>query len=125
MEIAGISSSNMINTFSSAQTKAKGDFAETLAQETQKAQEAKDDAKLKKTCQDMEAVFLNMMLADMRKTVDKSKLVDTSQEDIMRSMLDSEMTKDMAKAGGIGLADMLYRQLHTPAAVSNKSQAPK
>lgn len=125
MEISGISSSSMINTISSAQTKAKEDFAETLAQETQKAQEAKDDVKLKKTCQDMEAVFLNMLLADMRKTVDKSKLVDTSQEDIMRSMLDSEMTKDMAKAGGIGLADMLYRQLHTSVSASNKSQAPK
>lgn len=125
MEIAGISSSSMINTISSAQTKTKEDFADTLAQETQKAQEAKDDVKLKKTCQDMEAVFLNMMLADMRKTVDKSKLVDTSQEDIMRSMLDSEMTKDMAKAGGMGLADMLYRQLHTSVSANNKSQAPK
>jgi flagellar protein FlgJ len=125
MEISGVSSSSMINTLSSAQTKSKEDFAETLAQETQKAQETKDDVKLKKTCQDMESVFLNMMLEDMRKTVDKSKLVDTSQEDIMRSMLDTEMTKNMAKAGGIGLADLLYRQLHTPASVSNKSQAPK
>jgi flagellar protein FlgJ len=125
MEISGVSSSSMINTLSSAQTKSKVDFAETLAQETQKAQETKDDVKLKKTCQDMESVFLNMMLEDMRKTVDKSKLVDTSQEDIMRSMLDTEMTKNMAKAGGIGLADLLYRQLHTAVSASNKSQAPK
>jgi len=57
--------------------------------------------------------------------VDKSKLVDSSQEETMTSMLDAEMTKDMAKAGGIGLADMLYRQLRTPDPVSNKSQAPK
>jgi flagellar protein FlgJ len=125
MEISGVSSSSMINMLSSAQTKSKEDFAETLAQETQKAQDAKDDVKLKKTCQDMESVFLNMMLEDMRKTVDKSKLMDTSQEDIMQSMLDGEMTKNMAKAGGIGLADLLYHQLHTTAVAGNKSQAPK
>ncbi|WP_245754873.1 rod-binding protein [Pelosinus propionicus] len=115
----------MINNLESVQTKAKGDFAEHLAQETEKAQQTKDDIKLKKTCQDLEAVFLNIMMTNMRKTVDKSKLVDTSQEDTMTSMLDAEMTKDMAKAGGIGLADMMYRQLRTPDPVSNKSQAPK
>lgn len=125
MQIAGISSSSMISNLDSVQTKAKGDFAEHLAQETEKAQQAKDDAKLKKTCQDLEAVFLNIMMTNMRKTVDKSKLVDSSQEETMTSMLDAEMTKDMAKAGGIGLADMLYRQLRTPDPVSNKSQAPK
>lgn len=125
MQIAGISSSSMISNLDSVQTKAKGDFAVHLAQETEKAQQAKDDAKLKKTCQDLEAVFLNIMMTNMRKTVDKSKLVDSSQEETMTSMLDAEMTKDMAKAGGIGLADMLYRQLRTPDPVSNKSQAPK
>lgn len=125
MEISGISSASMINNINTAQTKAKGDFAEKLAQETEKAQESKDDIKLKKTCQEMEAVFLNMMLTNMRKTVQKSTLVDTSQEDIMRSMLDSETTKNMAKAGGIGLADMIYRQLHTTATVNKKTQAPQ
>jgi len=126
MEISGISPTSMINTLGSVQNKANGDFADSLAAETEKAKASKDDAKLKKTCQDMEAVFLNIMMADMRKTVQKSKLVDSSQEDTMQSMLDSEITKDMAKAGGMGLADMLYRQLHVATApVSQKSQAPK
>lgn len=125
MQIAGISSSSMISNLDSVQTKANGDFADHLAQETEKAQQTKDDTKLKKTCQDLEAVFLNIMMTNMRKTVDKSKLVDSSQEETMTSMLDAEMTKDMAKAGGIGLADMLYHQLRTPDSVSNKSQAPK
>lgn len=125
MQIAGIGSSSMMNNLDSVQAKAKGDFAEYLAQETGKAQQAKDDAKLKKTCQDLESVFLNIMMTNMRKTVDKSKLVDSSQEETITSMLDAEMTKNMAKAGGIGLADMLYRQLRTPDPVSNKSQAPK
>ena len=115
----------MVNNLNSVQTKVSGDFAEQLAKVTEKAQQVKDDVKLKKTCQDLEAVFLNMMMADMRKTVQKSNLVDSSKEEIMRSMLDSEMTKDMAKAGGIGLADMMYRQLRTTATASKKVQAPE
>jgi flagellar protein FlgJ len=115
----------MINNLNTAQTKVDGDFAAQLAQETEKAQQGKDDAKLKATCKDLEAVFLNLMLSNMRKTVDKATLFDHSQEDMMTSMLDSEMTKDMAKAGGIGLADMLYRQLHPSVTINNKSQAPK
>lgn len=101
------------------------DFADHLASATEKAQVAKDDAKLKKTCKDMEAVFLNLMLTNMRKTVQKSKLIDDSKEDIMTSMLDTEMTKNMANAGGMGLADMIYRQLSMTAQASKNPQALK
>ena len=125
MQITGAGSTSLLNNVNTVQAKVKGDFAETLAKTTEQAQQAKDDAKLKDSCKEMEAVFLNIMLANMRKTVDKSKLTDSSQEDMLTSMLDSETTKDMAKAGGIGLADMLYRQLHTAAPASNRSQAPK
>lgn len=85
------------------------------------------DAKLKAACTDMEAVFLNMLLAQMRRTVPKSTIMGEggNQEEIMRSLLDSEMTKNMAKAGGIGLADMLYRQLsQSTHKTVDKGQAP-
>jgi len=124
MQISGINSTGMINNLSSVQTKATGDFAKNLETATEKAQASKDDAKLKTTCKDMEAMFLNMMMTEMRKTVDKSKLVDTSHEEIMTSMLDSEVTKNMASAGGIGLADMLYRQLRIENSAVKKPQAP-
>ena len=125
MNISGINSTSMVNNINTVQDKVTGDFAETLATQTEKAQASKDDAKLKKTCVDMEAMFLNMMMADMRKTVDKSKLVDTSQEDIMTSMLDTEVTKNMASAGGMGLADMLYRQLRIDSTGVKNPQALK
>ena len=125
MNISGINSTSMVNNINTVQNKVTGDFADTLATETEKAQASKDDAKLKKTCVDMEAMFLNMMMADMRKTVDKSKLVDSSQEDIMTSMLDTEVTKNMASAGGMGLADMLYRQLRIDSTGVKNPQALK
>lgn len=125
MQISGIGSVSMINNVSSVQNKTTGEFAEHLERAAEKAQESKDDAKLKETCKDMEAMFLNMLMTNMRNTVQKSSLVDTSQEDIMTSMLDTEMTKNMANAGGVGLADMLYRQLSITASATKKNQAPK
>lgn len=127
MIITGPFSQNqtLINKANLAQTKGQGEFADKLAQETDKAQQSKDDKKLRQACKDMEAMFLNLMMTNMRNTVQKSGLVDTSKEEIMRSMLDSEMTKNMAEAGGIGIADMLYRQLSLAAQTEKKSQAPK
>lgn len=90
-----------------------------------------EEAKLKAACRDMEAVFLNLMLKQMRETVPKGNLLGNSREEqTLTSMLDTELTKNMAKAGGMGLADMLYRQLSkTSAAVTtvttDKSQASK
>lgn len=122
MNVSGVGTEFLQNKFKIGQTKADGDFSAGLA----KAAQSNDDSKLKAVCQDMEAVFLNILMQRMRATVPKSGLLgDNSEEDIMRSMLDSEMTKEMAKAGGIGIADMLYRQLTLPTVASTKSQAPK
>ena len=73
---------------------------------------AEDDAKLKKACQEMEGVFLNMLLKSMRSTIAKTELGgSTLQQDTMQSMFDMEMTRNMAAAGGAGIADMMYRSL--------------
>lgn len=87
------------------------------AEQTEKLQQAdlakrREDAKLKTACQEMEAVFLNIMLTQMRASVPKTNLMGgISQEEMMQSLLDTELTKNMAQAGGMGLANMLYRQL--------------
>lgn len=73
---------------------------------------AEDDVKLKKACQEMEGVFLNMLLKSMRATVPKNSLESqSSQIETMQSMMDMEITRNMASAGGTGLADMMYRNL--------------
>ncbi|MEG6585100.1 rod-binding protein [Dendrosporobacter sp. 1207_IL3150] len=124
MKINSIGSPITSNKLTSAQYKSEGDFAVTLEKAVASAADTKDEAKLKSVCRDMEAVFLNMMLSKMRETVQHSNLTgDSSKEKMMRSLLDSEMTKNMAQAGGIGLADMLYRQLTPTAGSNNKNQA--
>lgn len=91
---------------------------------------AEDDAKLKKACQEMEGVFLNMLLKSMRSTIAKTELGgSTLQQDTMQSMFDMEMTRNMAAAGGVGIADMMYRSLtrsnQAAAAPTPSVQAPK
>lgn len=88
------------------------DFAAKLETAAKQLPAGQDDQKLRATCKEMESVFLNYMLTQMRATVPKVTLMgDNSKTDIMQSMLDSELSKNMAQAGGIGLADMIYRQL--------------
>ena len=85
---------------------------------------SEDDKKLKKACQEMEAVFLNMLLKSMRATVPKSEGNGSGmQADTMQSMFDMEMTRNMAAAGGTGLADMMYRNL-TRVAAANPPASP-
>jgi len=74
-----------------------------------------EDKKLREACQEMEAVFLNMMLSKMRETVPERTLFKKSNgEKIMESMLDVEMTRQMSQGGKFGLANMLYENLTRP-----------
>jgi len=67
---------------------------------------------LREAASEFESLFINQMLKSMRETITKSELFHGGNaEDIYTSMLDSELSKNMASSGGIGLADMLLRQL--------------
>ncbi len=64
-------------------------------------------------CQSFESYFLQMMFREMRKTsLDDGGFIGKSNaENIFTDMLDEEVSKQAAKGGGIGLADMMYRQI--------------
>lgn len=101
-----------INSFAAAKTTSDTKFADVLEAEAQKAKEQKESAKLMEACRGFEAMFLNFMYEKMRDTVPENTLFGTTNADkILQSMLDTELTKTMADAGGIGLADMMFRQL--------------
>jgi len=77
-----------------------------------KAAASGDDKALKTACQEFESVFLNMMLSTMRKTIPESDLIEKSQgTEMFEQMLDDEYAKSLSKSGGIGLADMMFKQL--------------
>jgi len=88
------------------------DALKTAQTEASKAKSAAADKKLKAACEGFEEMFLDLMYSKMRETVPEDSLFGQSNgEKTMQSMLDSEMTKHMAKAGGIGLGDMIYKQM--------------
>ncbi|MCP4744594.1 MAG: flagellar biosynthesis protein FlgJ [Desulfobacteraceae bacterium] len=67
---------------------------------------------LQKTCNDFESLFINYMMKQMRQTVPQNGVFSgNSAEKLYTTMLDSEMSKNIAHRGGIGLASMLLRQL--------------
>jgi flagellar protein FlgJ len=68
-------------------------------------------AKLKKACQNFEAVFIGKLWDQMKQTVPKEGYLHSKQEDSYMSMFNREFSEKMAQAGGIGLADMIYAQL--------------
>jgi flagellar protein FlgJ len=72
----------------------------------------KDDPRLRAACAEMESLFLSHLLKEMRATVEKSGFIDGGQaEEIFTSLLDVEISKKMAAAGGIGLSAILLEQL--------------
>jgi len=70
------------------------------------------DKKLYDVCVEFEAIFIKQMLNTMKKTVDKSGLINGGQaEEIFEDMLYDEYAKSMAQSKSFGLADMIYRDL--------------
>jgi len=70
------------------------------------------DQQLQATCAQMESLFLNHLLAKMRSTIEKTDLFGGGRsEEMYTSMLDSEIARNLAEAGGIGLAKVLRQQL--------------
>jgi len=107
-----ISSGNTILNTEQAKSKSEevqtGMFEETL----KKAVNEKDDKKLKEACRNFEAVFINMMFTQMRSTVQKNDLFSGGfAEDTFEDMLYDNYSKEISKGSGIGLADVMYKQL--------------
>jgi flagellar protein FlgJ len=67
---------------------------------------------MKKACSDFESLFVNYLFKEMRATIPENGLLDGgSAEKIYTTMLDGEVAKELSARRGIGLADILYRQM--------------
>ena len=68
--------------------------------------------RLNQTGEEFEALLLEMMVKEMRKTVPESPLFGQERgREIFMEFLDGEYGRVMAQRGGIGVADFLLRQL--------------
>lgn len=74
--------------------------------------DAKDQKKLLASCQQFEAIFIQMMLKNMRSPANEEGFIQKSfAREIFEGMHDEKIAKEMAKGQGIGLAEQLYKQL--------------
>src|SRR5215213_1155143 len=68
-------------------------------------------AKARAIAQDFEAVFLNSMFSQMFTHVNEGPFNGGQAANTWRSFLTDEYSKNFAKAGGIGIADSVYKEL--------------
>ena len=66
---------------------------------------------IKAAAKQFESLFLNMMLKSMREAIPKGGLLDNSQTDLFTGLLDQQMSQKFSSGGGVGLADMMVKQL--------------
>jgi len=73
----------------------------------------KDDSgeSLRFAAQQFEALFLQMMLKSARESGLGDGLFDSEQTDFYRDLRDKQLAIDMARGQGIGIADLLVKQL--------------
>ena len=73
---------------------------------------AAGQAKTRAAAQDFEAVFLNSMFQHMFTGVDgEGPFGGKGATGVWRSVLTDQYAKSIAKAGGIGIADQVYRSM--------------
>ncbi len=68
------------------------------------------DQALKEVAKQFEALFVHMMLKSMREATPKDGMFDSQQTQFYTQMLDQQLAQSMSSKG-IGLADMMIRQL--------------
>lgn len=109
MEVGKIGNAGNKSTINTVKNKASDSLFET---ELQNAFDKNDEKQLKQACQEFESLFMNMMYKQMKATVVKSELIpQDSGRDIFESMLDDKMMEEASSGKGIGLSDVLYKQL--------------
>jgi Rod binding domain-containing protein len=74
---------------------------------------SKQRARLKKATQDFEAVFIGMMLKQMRKTMagENPLFSKNSEAKYYQEMMDDAVAQQMSRTGQFGLGEMLYKKV--------------
>jgi len=72
---------------------------------------ANDPKAIRTVAEQFEALFTRMMLKSMRDAVGPDPMFGSNQEQMYQGMADDQLSVQLSKGKGLGLADMLVRQL--------------
>ncbi|MFP5300830.1 flagellar assembly peptidoglycan hydrolase FlgJ [Cobetia sp. SIMBA_158] len=79
---------------------------------------------LEESARQFEALMLNMMLKQMRSATENSALTGSQQQEMMTSMLDQQLSQQLASVGdGIGLSKILIQQLSSSTATGTNTDS--
>ena len=70
-----------------------------------------DPAAIRTVAQQFEGMFTRMMLKSMREAIGPDPMFGSDQEQMYQGMADDQLSVQLSKGKGLGLADMLVRQL--------------
>ncbi|WJW74607.1 flagellar assembly peptidoglycan hydrolase FlgJ [Thiohalobacter sp. IOR34] len=89
-----------------------------------RASNGRDPETLRAVAGQFEALFINMMLKSMRQASPGDGLMDNDQTRFYQGMFDQQIGLEMTKGKGLGLAEMLVRQLGGEQAAPPQSPQP-
>ena len=110
-----ISQPNSLSSNLAADVKDVGNLRQAARQNSPEA--------LKETARQFEALFMNMVMKSMRDATPSDSPFESEQTKTFTSMLDQQYSQNMAKRG-IGLADVLIRQLSNTALTKGDGADP-
>ena len=93
----------------SNQTGVYGDFAGL--EKLKSSARSQDPSALRQVAQQFESLFARMMLKSMRKAIGTDPIFGSDQSQMYQGMFDDQLSLDLTRGRGLGLADMLMRQL--------------
>ena len=86
--------------------------------------QANDPATLREVAKQFESLFTKMMLKSMRDASMGDPMFGSDQGDMYQDMADDQLAVQMSEGRGLGLADMLIRQLSNGAASGTSAVKP-
>ena len=111
-----------------ADTSAADTYTDFSGLQALKRAAAKNDpTAVRKVAQQFESMFTRMMLKSMRDAVGTDPIFGSDQEKMYQGMYDDQLALQLSKGRGLGLADMLVKQLQrlgAPGASATGSSAP-
>jgi flagellar protein FlgJ len=78
-----------------------------------------DPAALRQVARQFESLFARMMIKSMRDAVGKDPIFGSDQAQTYQGMYDDQLSLELTRGKGLGLADMLVRQLQQSGATAN------
>jgi len=87
-------------------------------------QSQNDQQTMRQVAAQFESLFVNMMLKSMRQASLVEGIFDSKQSEMYQDMADQQLASDLSSRGGLGLQDVILRQLGGQPASMNQAIKP-